>query len=326
MNKKYMRTLSGFAEQLGLKLDSQTLSIFGVHNGYSVCLTPVNGTYQFMLSVSVSQEGGVPDQNILKQTISQSKAISSCKVQGYRVNYVVRAGMTVKKSAVNLQEALETATNYLRQNGFENCCQSCGTVEEDTDVYSVSGTGALLCEHCFTQRSEEMSSSELQQNQKKENLVGGVVGALLGSLLGVAVIVLLGQLGYVAALSGIVLGVCALKGYELLGGRLSTKGIVISIVIMVIMVYVGNRLDWAVSAAKYYVDLDVLSAFRLIPALLREGYLVAGTYYGNLAMVYLFTAVGAVPTIINTLRTKKLTGTSYKMGSTGRKYNPPDAQ
>jgi len=36
MNKKYMRTLSGFAEQLGLKLDSQTLSILGVHNGYYV--------------------------------------------------------------------------------------------------------------------------------------------------------------------------------------------------------------------------------------------------------------------------------------------------
>lgn len=41
---------------------------------------------------------------------------------------------------------------------------------------------------------------------KKENLVGGVVGALIGSLLGVASIVLLSQLGYVAAISGVIMG------------------------------------------------------------------------------------------------------------------------
>lgn len=325
MNKSYKKALLEFSEQLGLTLDTQTATIFGVHNGYSVCLTPVNESYQFTLSVAVSYGEGMPDAKVLKGAVSTSRAVRACTVQGYKANYTLRAGMTKKKTGENLQEALLEVTSYLHENALKNCCQSCGA-SGATEVYNISGTAEMLCGNCFSKRCEELAEKETQQNQKKENLIGGIVGALLGSILGAAAIVLLGQLGYVAALSGLILGVCTLKGYELLSGRLSKKGIVISIIIMLIMVYVGNRVDWSISATQYFEGLDILTAFRLIPDLLKEGYLEFGVYYGNLAMVYVFTLVGAVPTIINTLRAKKQANVSHKMSGDIEKRWPKDFQ
>ena len=86
-------------------------------------------------------------------------------------------------------------------------------------------------------------------------MIGGIVGALVGSLLGVACIVILSQLGYVAALSGVVMAVCTLKGYEIGSGKLSKRGIVISVILMLVMTYVGDRLDWAITVS--YTHLDV---------------------------------------------------------------------
>lgn len=313
MNKRYLRSLTDLAGRLGLKLDSQSETIFGSHNGYSVSLNPISDGRQFIFGLSVSDAAGqLPDPGVLKKAVSSSKAVASCKVQGHRVNYFVRQGMTKKKSESNLQQALDDVTNHMRLNGLENSCQSCGTAGE-TSVYNISGTGTILCDHCFSERSEAAASKDIEQSRKKENVIAGFVGALLGSLLGAAVIILMGQLGYVAVLSGLVLGVCTLKGYELLGGRMSVKGIVISIVLMIVMVYAGNRMDWAISAASYFEDLDVMTAFRWLPDLIREDYMDGDSYYGSLAMVYLFTAVGAVPTMITMLRADRQANMSYKM-------------
>lgn len=312
MNKKYLSNLSNLATQLGLSFDSQTVSIFGVHNGYSVCLNPVNETNQFTLSVAVNNAGSMPDIKDMKRATSTSKALMYCKVQGYRVTYTVRAGMTVRKRDQNVQKALEALTNYLRENNFRNCCQGCGSTE-NIEAYSISGAGELLCETCFAQRCEKAASNELKERNKKENVIGGIVGATLGSLLGVAAIVILGQMGYVSVVSGIVLGVCTLKGYELLGGPLTKKGIGISVILMLVMVYVGNRLDFAITVVKYYDDLNVLDGFRLIPMMIREQYFEGSAFYTNLALVYLFTLVGAVPTIKNMLREKKQANVTCKM-------------
>lgn len=136
---------------------------------------------------------------------------------------------------------------------------------------------------------------------RQENLAAGIVGALLGSLLGAACIVFIGQLGYVAALSGLVMAVCALKGYEKFGGVLSKKGIVICCVIILAMTYFGNKMDWALSASQV-LDMGFMECYRSISLFIEEEVIEASAYWGNLAMLYVFTLVGAVPTIISALR------------------------
>ena len=112
----------------------------------------------------------------------------------------------------------------------------------------------------------------------EEHMLAGLVGAFLGSLLGVAAIVFIGQLGYVAAISGLIMAVCALKGYELLAGRLSRKGAVIACLLILVMTYVGNHLDFAVTVALA-ADVNVFWAFQGIYALLDTGYINGAAYW-----------------------------------------------
>ena len=141
-----------------------------------------------------------------------------------------------------------------------------------------------------------------QVEEKKENIIAGIVGAFLGTLIGLLCIVVVDQLGYMASISGVVMGVCAIKGYQLPAGKMSLKGIVISSVFMICVVYVSQQLSWAIDAADV-LNIDVFSAFRLIPEMIRQGAIDGGIYMKDLFMLYAFTALGAVPTIWNTIKT-----------------------
>ena len=143
------------------------------------------------------------------------------------------------------------------------------------------------------------------EEKKRENVPAGIVGAFLGSLIGVACAVLIGQLGYVASISGLVMAVCALKGYELLGGSLTKKGALISTLLILAMTYLAHRLIWAVAVADALND-GIFEAFQEVPDLLDRGIIESGPYWGDLIMLYLFTLLGAVPTIWNGLKSTEM--------------------
>lgn len=110
----------------------------------------------------------------------------------------------------------------------------------------------------------------MEEREKRENIVAGVVGAFLGSLIGVACVVIIGQLGYVASISGLIMAVCALKGYELLGGTLSRKGAAISMVLILAMTYFAHQLSWAIALAEAMEgELGIWESFRAIPSCSR---------------------------------------------------------
>lgn len=137
--------------------------------------------------------------------------------------------------------------------------------------------------------------------KKRENVVAGTVGAFLGSLIGVVCIVIVGQMGYVASICGLVMAVCSLKGYELLGGGLGKKGAAIASILMLIMTYLAHQMDWAISAASA-LEMGIWECFRAIPYLREVGVIEGPRYWGGLAMLYIFTLVGAVPTVLAGLR------------------------
>lgn len=146
---------------------------------------------------------------------------------------------------------------------------------------------------------------ETKEKKRQENVVAGVVGAFLGTLVGVLCTVIIGQLGYMASVSGLIMAVGALKGYELLGGTLSKKGAVISCVFILIMTYLAHRITLSFTVAST-LGIGIFDSFQVIPALVSEGILKARVYWGDLAMLYLFTLLGAVPTIIGGLRAVSL--------------------
>lgn len=141
----------------------------------------------------------------------------------------------------------------------------------------------------------------MEQKKRRENIAAGAVGAFLGSLIGVACTVIIGQLGYVASVSGLVMAVCALKGYELLGGTLSKKGAAVSSLLILLMTFFAHRLTWAIAVSSE-LECGIPDAYRAIPHLLKGGILEGPPYWGDLAMLYLFTLLGAVPTVLGGLR------------------------
>ena len=162
----------------------------------------------------------------------------------------------------------------------------------------------------------------MMKAERRENVLTGLIGAFLGSLIGVACIVAIGQLGYVASISGVIMAVCAIKGYELMGGAMSRKGAVIACILIVVMTYLGNRLDFTVTVARL-VGTDIFSTFQALNELFDAGYLNAGAYWGNLVMLYLFTLLGAVPTLITAFR--RATPVSIPPASAGNAGEQPAA-
>ena len=139
---------------------------------------------------------------------------------------------------------------------------------------------------------------------RHENVGLGLLGAFLGSLAGAVLIIVLSRLGFVAALSGLVMSFVALKGYEKFAGGISTLGIVLTCVIIVAMVFVADWVDWAIVAMR---DLDVsfLEAISTLPELFERGNIDSSDYSANLGMLYIFTALGAVPVIIDSFKSRR---------------------
>lgn len=322
--KRFMEDTSAAT---GLTADEGSWTLFGDRGGYQMIVSPAApGSKTAQVRVSVSRNGAEPDGAAIRQFVKSTKRVTAFTQNRTRVDFVLPLLLGSKKALERLPETLDEIADYLRREGYESCCQACGQAGT-AEPCMTGGVPSLLCGTCYGEVSRRLADTAAEE--KPENLAAGLVGALLGSLLGMAALVLIGQLGYVAAISGLIMAVCALRGYEKLGGRLSGKGIAVSIVLVVLMTYLGNQMDWAVSVyreLKDYYDLTVFDTFRLIPDLIAEDVLDGGQYYGGLAMQYLFVLLGAVPTIRSALRNRKLRGQLGACRRLGRDGGLTDAE
>ena len=123
---------------------------------------------------------------------------------------------------------------------------------------------------------------------------------------------------HVLRLAQLRLLVLLLQMAQLLVGRFSTVGLVVSIVLMLGMTYVGYQLDWSVAVyneLKDYYELSLLDCFRMIPEMLRQEIIDSSAYIGELVKLYAFTLLGAIPTAISSMRSRKLKKVTYRLRS-----------
>lgn len=314
MSKSQQNYLDQVAQRLHLTADAQSGILFGMQGGLHMMLMRSTSNQNFVsLVFSLTHSGQEPDAAEIKAFVKSNKLIVNYSIRRSRVEFILKPRFGSFKQIDQLEQVTGEVVSLLRTGGYQSCCQNCGQTA-DTDACIMEGVPSLLCDSCYQQLGHKQEHIQQESAGKPENVLAGVVGALLGCLLGVGCIVLLGQLGYVAALSGIVLAVCTLKGYELLGGRLSTKGIVIACVLMLAMTYVGYRLDWAITVAKYF-EASLTDSYRAIPYLIDEEILDGGVYTGELIKLYAFTLIGAIPTIISSVKNRKMAKVTYRMQS-----------
>ena len=287
-NRKVTARYAEIARFLGLHFNEEFCVAYGEKDGFTLRVSGLDtgrGIEYGMVCISVGvAENGVkfePD----KQFRKEHKGIMGVVQEKHTVRMTLKRYVRVEKIKGILQESLPAFLDMLRMEGFTNGCELCGEMKETGAAY-VAGNAICLCDECYDKATQNAAAYTANEKNKKENLVGGVVGALIGSLLGAASIILLSQLG----------------------GKLTKKGVIISVVIMIVMIYVGDRVDWAIMIARE-LETDVFYGYRLLPLLLSEEVIDMTSYVLELVLLYALLLVGAIPTIQNAMRKDKVAGT-----------------
>lgn len=311
MNKSVSNAYAGFAQRLGLQMDDSG-GLYGQRGGYAwtIFATDPRYPYQLLVTTPVHRTAGPLSKEEVRQFKREHKEIFLLHQRQNAISITVR--VKGSKGADRLEAAMNALTELLRTQSFRPCCQNCGQ-ELPVEGYFVSGSYMQVCDSCAQTLKQSHNTAQAERAQKSENVVGGIVGSLIGSLLGVLCIILLNQLGYMAALAGIIMAVCTLKGYEILGGKLSNRGIVISIVVMIVMTFMGDRIDWAILVSQQ-LEMPLPMAFQAVPVLLAEEIIVPSAYWTNLVLLYVFMLGGAVPTIRSSIRNRRFVNLVYRLG------------
>lgn len=284
------RTLA-HALHLELGICDRRYFFCGKRGDYDVVVYTCNPKQPYRFTVAIAAGQG---QNVyqLNRFVEEHPSVLSLRQKGNRFI------MEMKNSnyghvSDHLSEGLNGLVSFLAEHGYTPCCQICGKAKEAAP-YLIEREPQYICPDCAGQAQKEKEGLEQQDQYKEENVAAGIIGAFLGSVLGFICIVLCGKLGYITAISGIVMGICTIKGYELLSGKVTKKGIVFSVMLILIMAYCGDRLGWAMEVSKVW-DIGVMEAFKILPELVKEGYIDSMAYLRNLVMLFIFTFGGAIP-------------------------------
>ena len=306
--------LSAAAQTTGLSYDLERNILYGAFGAYTFAVL-VNASNVRYCSIffHVTRDGNPFIPNDGKDIAKESdKLVQFVKPAGAApASFLVKLDKDEEGTAQRILDALNFLSTAFSNRGYVNTCENCRQ-DVATEPCAVGNGLRFLCPDCFESISVSMNDKAHKEAETPENVPAGIVGALGGALVGAIVVVIFGRLGYVTALSGLIAAICSLKGYELLAKKMSVKGAVISCIAMAAMIYVGHRADWAFEAAKFF-DVDFFTAFRAIPMLIKEEAIELSQYLRGLFMVYLFALLGAVPTVINSLKGQKTKYTVQKL-------------
>lgn len=294
------------AEQTGFIFDEQRGVLSGFANGYHISVFASQNSVA-CIQASVRRNGVLPEKAYAKSLSKMVKGARAGFVKNNKIMINV-LGWTNKSLAKRVIDGIGIITAQLRADGFIDVCEYCGSPVPDITVVGSGYSYSHLCTSCATNAAQVETQQILAAESVDENVPMGILGALIGCIVGALVIYLIGALGYVAALGGIALAVASLWGYEKLGKKLTIKGIIITTILMIITVFLTKQVEWSIEFYKMlneeYGNISFVTVFmEILPFLKETGYLK--DFLGDLGLLYLFTALGAVPRIWNSLKQRE---------------------
>jgi len=181
----------------------------------------------------------------------------------------------------------------------------------------------------------------VNQLERQERVVPGILGAVLFSLAGGVAWFLLWQAGIVAGLSGCIGVICAIKGYEIFSKGSSIKGVVIASVAAIAVIV----LAWYLCIGyDYYLTMEELAAenplyFEAIPLsdCLFNGFEffdfcdkldlpeIRTEYLGDLAFGLIFTVIAAIGYVVSAVKNAKFAKTNVPAAPTLNGEQNPEA-
>ncbi|MBP3801926.1 MAG: hypothetical protein J6I85_07925 [Clostridia bacterium] len=284
------------ATRLNYQFNQNLNIVYGYVDGYTNVFAPFD-QYEttFNIIYCVSKEGNILNKDEFASLKTENKMITNIRVSNYRVICTIKSSTKFEDRVNTLIEMNNVILNYLKTNGYRNIDER-STQFGDTRVCNVRGEVGFVSAQTFEQIKAE-NNSDNGPIQKDENIGKGIIGGLLGSLVGVLAIVLIGQLGFIAVISGIAMAACTILGYSKLAGGISKKGVIIAIIIMLIMTYVGVRIDATITIqnelSKYYSGVDFMTVFGKVDDIVKLDTQIESAYIRDMILTYVFTAIGA---------------------------------
>lgn len=289
---------------LGGSLNDYKRYLAGNYRGYYITITPVNHLYEvYVNATSVNDPGNTQLNMYMQKQQELEKLLRKVTTYEHAVHLTIQSPNLLKNLPDVINRIVDPLIQYLTMGGYTTGCECCGGAEGQVDIYEVNGVANYLCGNCAAGVEENLQARQAAVLSQKSNLVAGLVGAFIGAMIGCALWILIYKLGYIAGIAGLAIGVCAMKGYEILGGCLDRKGVIGSVIIMIVMVFLANKLSWAWDAydALGIYGWSFTECFQYLGEILAESDLT-GSYFSELAIGYVLTAIASGKNIIDAFR------------------------
>lgn len=191
---------------------------------------------------------------------------------------------------------LEKIFAILEENGALKAefCPVCGNpLSEDSTERDVDGFKIRIDKDCVETINAVISAENEDFKNAPNNYLKGFAGAFIGGLAGVAIAVGLYMAGFVSSLSAIVSITLGSFLYEKFHGKPNKMMIVIVTLTTFVMLAAAVPAIYIVAAdiaaKENHLDISAIEAFKIV----MHDPKVSRFFYMDLAMVILFTAIGA---------------------------------
>lgn len=299
----------------GAELTKEKTRVYGVYKGYN--MYAMYGTATGELITVVTYNGGVDGakeriQSAVERAVSVEKKPPVVTVTEHYVRIHNSGSYPLKKLCEYAENYVEVIIKALIEENCTSGCEKCGG-NIDVANYEINGEIHILCSECSREVVGELEANKQEIRANKSNFVLGILGAFVGSLIGVALWVIIWQLGYIAGIAGAAMIVCAMLGYQKLGKALDIKGIIASCLISVVMIFVANQLSWSVMVAmelkKFGITIEFFELNRELFALIEEAGLMSD-FIGELVIGYLLFIVAGFSYVVQSFKAAR---GNYKM-------------
>ncbi len=293
------------AKALNLSFDKKTNAVFGNLHGLQLTVNFLNPMTPaaLLLSLSLAKSDGealtgADIAEIDTAFIGVEKLTVKSSIAGsapFSVSFLLATSKKIggQKLINDYAVAIQKILAQCASHQFVQVCSLCGG-EDAISSYFVEADPLFLCpEHA---QHKQQSVATTIAAEPKGNFFIGILAAMGGALIGAILIVVLAQIGFIASISGFVMSMLAFWGYKKAGKTLSIPSIIVISVILLVTVYFADLCSWIIAVGIELESFDLNYNIYVFKEILKDPETLAN-YIKGISFLYLFTVMGALPTI-----------------------------
>lgn len=278
---------------------------YGIIDGYEVNI--LLNTYDQLSPVVVHISSFLKEEQ--KRNIKselEAKGIKKIKIEFDNCGLVLRLNdITLGKLINRLNQIISEAINVLKNANAlgHEYCPICAMKLDDIEKKQVKlGEFTItLDNNCIDDFNKEIENTNKEFLEQPNNILKGLLGAVIGAVVGSIIAYVLFLIGYIASISGIVSAFLGCFLYKKLGGKPNIYMYLIVAGTSVIFL-LGVCFLIYIQAAGVLVDgKSGIEAFKIAMEMSE----FKSEFTSNMAMTFLFTAIGIACAIVDETKKNK---------------------